>query len=155
MRLSGVKTYTIVAVQRCYENDIHEGARPGIGENYSNNQQTAEEIYQSWHDSPGHHDNYMNPSYTYSAVAVRIIPILGGALGNEHIHYQVFTREDATEAGAAKSVNQETPIATKTPNDGTSTGTANVGWSLTPPMQEDGLKNWQEQNPDAEVSFGN
>lgn len=144
-----------VAVQRCYENDIHEGARPGIGENYSNNQQTAEEIYQSWHDSPGHHDNYMNPSYTYSAVAVRIIPILGGALGNEHIHYQVFTREDATEAGAAKSVNQETPIATKTPNDGTSTGTADVGWSLTPPTQEDGLKNWQEQNPDAEVSFGN
>lgn len=144
-----------VAVQRCYENDIHESARPGIGENYSNNQQTAEEIYQGWHDSPGHHDNYMNPSYTYSAVAVRIIPILGGALGNEHIHYQVFTREDATEAGAAKSVNQETPIATKTPNDGTSTGTADVGWSLTPPTQEDGLKNWQEQNPDAEVSFGN
>lgn len=144
-----------VAVQRCYENDIHEGARPGIGENYSNNQQTAEEIYQSWHDSPGHHDNYMNPSYTYSAVAVRIIPILGGALGNEHIHYQVFTREDSTAAGAAASVNQEPPIATKTPNDGTSTGTADVGWSLTPPMQEDGLKNWQEQNPDAEVSFGN
>lgn len=144
-----------VAVQRCYENDIHEGARPGIGENYSNNQQTAEEIYQGWHDSPGHHDNYMNPSYTYSAVAVRIIPILGGALGNEHIHYQVFTREDSTAAGAAASVNQEPPIATKTPNDGTSTGTANVGWSLTPPMQEDGLKNWQEQNPDAEVSFGN
>lgn len=144
-----------VAVQRCYENDIHEGARPGIGENYSNNQQTAEEIYQSWHDSPGHHDNYMNPSYTYSAVAVRIIPILGGALGNEHIHYQVFTREDSTAAGAAASVNQEPPIATKTPNDGTSTGTADVGWSLTPPTQEDGLKNWQEQNPDAEVSFGN
>lgn len=144
-----------VAVQRCYENDIHEGARPGIGENYSNNQQTAEEIYQSWHDSPGHHDNYMNPSYTYSAVAVRIIPILGGALGNEHIHYQVFTREDSTAAGAAASVNQEPPIATKTPNDGTSTGIADVGWSLTPPMQEDGLKNWQEQNPDAEVSFGN
>ena len=144
-----------VAVQRCYENDIHEGARPGIGENYSNNQQTAEEIYQGWHDSPGHHDNYMNPSYTYSAVAVRIIPILGGALGNEHIHYQVFTREDSTAAGAAASVNQEPPAATKPPNDGTSTGTADVGWSLTPPTQEDGLKNWQEQNPDAEVSFGN
>ena len=144
-----------LAVQRCYENDIHESVRPGTGENYSNNQQTAEEIYQGWHDSPGHHDNYMNPSYTYSAVAVRIIPILGGALGNEHIHYQVFTREDATAEGAAASVNQEPPIATKTPNDGTSTGTANVGWSLTPPMQEDGLKNWQEQNPDAEVSFGN
>ena len=144
-----------VAVQRCYENDIHEGARPGIGENYSNNQQTAEEIYQGWHDSPGHHDNYMNPSYTYSAVAVRIIPILGGALGNEHIHYQVFTREDSTAAGAAASVNQEPPAATKTPNDGTSTGTADVGWSLTPPTQEDGLKNWQEQNTDAEVSFGN
>lgn len=144
-----------LAVQRCYENDIHESVRPGTGENYSNNQQTAEEIYQGWHDSPGHHDNYMNPSYTYSAVAVRIIPILGGALGNEHIHYQVFTREGSTAAGAAASVNQEPPIATKTPNDGTSTGTANVGWSLTPPMQEDGLKNWQEQNPDAEVSFGN
>ena len=36
-----------------------------------------------------------------------------------------------------------------------STGNADVGWSLTPPTQEDGLKNWQEQNPDAEVSFGN
>ena len=54
-------------LQRCYENDIHAGMRADTSENQSEGQQTAEEIYQGWHDSPGHHDNYMNPNYTYSA----------------------------------------------------------------------------------------
>ena len=148
-----------IAVQRCYENDIHAGMRAGTSENYSENQQTAEEIYQSWHDSPGHHDNYMNPNYTYSAVAVRVVPLMGGALGNMHVHYQVFTW-DNTAANSSVTIN--TPVtensvaaAPKTADENTDTSSSNVGWSMTPPTQEDGLKKWQEQNPDVEVSFGN
>ena len=147
------------AVQRCYENDIHAGARPGMGENYSEGQQTADEIYQSWHDSAGHHDNYMNPNYTYSAVAVRVVPLMGGALGNMHVHYQVFTW-DNTAANSSVTINtpaQDNSVAAapKTADGNTGASSSNVGWSLTPPTQEDGLKKWQEQNPDAEVSFGN
>lgn len=148
-----------IAVQRCYENDIHASMRAGTSENYSENQQTAEEIYQSWHDSPGHHDNYMNPNYTYSAVAVRVVPLMGGALGNNHIHYQVFTW-DNTAANSSVTINapaQDNSVAAapKTADEDTSASSSNVGWSMTPPTQEDGLKKWQEQNPDAEVSFGN
>lgn len=148
-----------IAVQRCYENDYHAGMRAGTSENYSEGQQTAEEIYQGWHDSPGHHDNYMNPNYTYSAVAVRVVPLMGGALGNIHVHYQVFTW-DNTAANSSVTIN--TPVqdnsvaaAPKTADGNTGASSSNVGWSMTPPTQEDGLKKWQEQNPDAEVSFGN
>ena len=148
-----------IAVQRCYENDIHAGMRAGTSENQSEGQQTAEEIYQGWHDSPGHHDNYMNPNYTYSAVAVRVVPLMGGALGNMHVHYQVFTW-DNTATNSSVTIN--TPVqddsvaaAPKTADEDTSASSSNVGWSMTPPTQEDGLKKWQEQNPDAEVSFGN
>lgn len=148
-----------IAVQRCYENDLHAGMRAGTSENYSENQQTAEEIYQSWHDSPGHHDNYMNPNYTYSAVAVRVVPLMGGALGNMHVHYQVFTW-DNTAANSSVTINtpaqdDSAVAAPKTADGNTGASSSNVGWSLTPPTQEDGLKKWQEQNPDAEVSFGN
>ena len=148
-----------IAVQRCYENDLHAGVRAGTSENYSEGQQTAEEIYQGWHDSPGHHDNYMNPNYTYSAVAVRVVPLMGGALGNIHVHYQVFTW-DNTATNSSVTIN--TPVqdnsvaaAPKTADEDTSASSSNVGWSMTPPTQEDGLKKWQEQNPDVEVSFGN
>lgn len=148
-----------IAVQRCYENDIHAGMRAGTSENQSEGQQTAEEIYQGWHDSPGHHDNYMNPNYTYSAVAVRVVPLMGGALGNMHVHYQVFTW-DNTAANSSVTINtpaQDGSVAAapKTADEDTSASNSNVGWSMTPPTQEDGLKKWQEQNPDAEVSFGN
>lgn len=148
-----------IAVQRCYENDIHAGMRAGTSENQSEGQQTAEEIYQGWHDSPGHHDNYMNPNYTYSAVAVRVVPLMGGALGNIHVHYQVFTWNN-TATNSSVTIN--TPVqddsvaaAPKTADGNTGASSSNVGWSLTPPTQEDGLKKWQEQNPDVEVSFGN
>lgn len=148
-----------IAVQRCYENDIHEGVRAGTTENQSEGQQTAEEIYQGWHDSPGHHDTYMRPNYLYSAVAVRIVPLMGGALGNIHIHYQVF---DLNNTATNSSVTINTPVqenteaaAPKTADENTDTSSSNVGWSMTPPTQEDGLKKWQEQNPDVEVSFGN
>lgn len=148
-----------IAVQRCYENDLHAGVRAGTSENYSEGQQTAEEIYQGWHDSPGHHDNYMNPNYTYSAVAVRVVPLMGGALGNIHVHYQVFTW-DSTAANSSVTINtlvQDDSVAAapKTADGNTGASSSNVGWSLTPPTQEDGLKKWQEQNPDVEVSFGN
>lgn len=148
-----------IAVQRCYENDLHAGVRAGTSENYSEGQQTAEEIYQGWHDSPGHHDNYMNPNYTYSAVAVRIVPLMGGALGNIHVHYQVFTW-DNTAVNSSVTINapvQDNSVAAapKTADENTDTSSSNVGWSMTPPTQEDGLKKWQEQNPDVEVSFGN
>lgn len=148
-----------IAVQRCYENDLHAGVRAGTSENYSEGQQTAEEIYQGWHDSPGHHDNYMNPNYTYSAVAVRVVPLMGGALGNIHVHYQVFTW-DSTAANSSVTINtpaQDNSVAAapKTADGNTGASSSNVGWSLTPPTQEDGLKKWQEQNPDVEVSFGN
>ena len=148
-----------IAVQRCYENDAHEGVRAGTTENYSEGQQTAEEIYQSWHDSPGHHDTYMRSNYIYSAVAVRIVPLMGGALGNIHIHYQVFDLNN-TATNSSVAINtpvQDDPVAAapKTADENTSASSSNVGWSMTPPTQEDGLKKWQEQNPDAEVSFGN
>ena len=148
-----------IAVQRCYENDVHEGVRAGTTENYSEGQQTAEEIYQSWHDSPGHHDTYMRPNYVYSAVAVRIVPLMGGALGNIHVHYQVFTW-DSTATNSSVTINtpaQDDSVAAapKTADEDTSASSSNVGWSMTPPTQEDGLKKWQEQNPDVEVSFGN
>ena len=147
-----------IAVQRCYENDVHEGVRAGTTENYSEGQQTAEEIYQSWHDSPGHHDTYMRPNYVYSAVAVRIVPLMGGALGNIHIHYQVFDLNN-TAADSSVTINtlvQDDSVAAapKTADENTDTSSSNVGWSMTPPTQEDGLKKWQEQNPDVEVSFG-
>ena len=126
-----------IAVQRCYENDLHAGVRAGTSENYSEGQQTAEEIYQGWHDSPGHHDNYMNPNYTYSAVAVRVVPLMGGALGNIHVHYQVFTW-DNTSTNSSVTIN--TPVqddtvaaAPKTANENTGTSSSNVGWSMTPP----------------------
>ena len=95
----------------------------------------------------------MRPNYLYSAVAVRIVPLMGGALGNIHIHYQVF---DLNNTAANSSVTINTPAAApKTADEDTSTSSSNVGWSMTPPTQEDGLKKWQEQNPDVEVSFGN
>lgn len=146
-----------IAVQRCYEDDGHDSVRPGTGENYlsgafGDDDANASTIHQKWKNSPGHYNNYMNTMYGAGAVAIRRIPCsLGGiSLGDGVVAYEVFTL-----ANNGETTVQEPPIATKTPNDGTSTGTADVGWSLTPPTQEDGLKNWQEQNPDAEVSFGN
>ena len=146
-----------IAVQRCYENDIHAGMRAGTSENYASGPTDANRFYEGWHDSTGHHDNYMNTSWTDSAVAIRVVPLLGGALGYDTIAYQVFQSN-----GSAQSVTINTPVqddsvaaAPKTADENTSASSSNVGWSMTPPTQEDGLKKWQEQNPDAEVSFGN
>lgn len=152
-----------IAVQRCYENDVHAGVRAGTGENQTvGSGCDAATIHQKWHDSEGHHNNYMNSTWTYGAVAVRVLSnTLGGMqLEPYHIAYEVFSAGDSTNANSSVTIN--TPVqddsvaaAPKTADDGTSTSSSNVGWSMTPPTQEDGLKKWQEQNPDVEVSFGN
>lgn len=180
-----------IAVQRCYEGDagdIHGMMRNGTSENRVEGQlddSGAQGIYQSWHDSTGHRNNYLSERYTSGAVAIYAKPLPSGWALPSVVSYEVFAWDGSAAAATGDTsaiandpninnpyvtsitINGETyykdgeaptpeyPAATKTPNDGTSTGTADVGWSLTPPTQEDGLKNWQEQNPDAEVSFGN
>lgn len=155
-----------IAVQRCYEGaagDIHGMARNGTSENRTEGQMGdggAQEIYQSWYNSPGHHNNYLNATYTSSAIAVYAQPCpIEGLGGPATVVYQVFTW-DNTATNSSVTIN--TPVqddsvaaAPKTADEDTSTSNSNVGWSMTPPTQEDGLKKWQEQNPDAEVSFGN
>lgn len=151
-----------IAVQRCYENDVHAGVRAGTIENYTTgNGSDAAAIHQKWHDSEGHRNTYMRAEYTYGAVAVRLVSnTLGGMqLEPYHIAYEVF---DLNNTAANSSVTINTPVqenteaaAPKTADENNDTSSSNVGWSMTPPTQEDGLKKWQEQNPDAEVSFGN
>lgn len=152
-----------IAVQRCYENDVHAGARAGTGENQTvGSGCDAATIHQKWHDSEGHHNNYMNSTWTYGAVAVRVLSnTLGGIqLEPYHIAYEVFSAGDNTAANSSVTINtpaQDNSVAAapKTADGNTGASSSNVGWSLTPPTQEDGLKKWQEQNPDVEVSFGN
>ena len=145
-----------IAVQRCYENDVHAGVRAGTTENYTTgNGSDAAAIHQKWHDSEGHRNTYMRAEYTYGAVAVRLVSnTLGGIqLEPYHIAYEVF---DLNNTAANSSVTINAPAAApKTADENTDTSSSNVGWSMTPPTQEDGLKKWQEQNPDVEVSFGN
>ena len=153
-----------IAVQRCYEDDGHTGMRAGTSENYTTGGGSdAARIHQKWHDSEGHYNNYMNSKWTYGAVAVRICyATIGGVqLESYHIAYEVFSAGDNSTA-TNSSVTINTPVqddsvaaAPKTADEDTSTSSSNVGWSMTPPTQEDGLKKWQEQNPDVEVSFGN
>lgn len=151
-----------IAVQRCYEDDVHAGVRAGTIENYTTGDGSdVAAIHQKWHDSEGHRNTYMRAEYTYGAVAVRLISnTLGGIqLEPYHIAYEVF---DLNNTAANSSVTINTPAqddsvaaAPKTADENTDTSSSNVGWSMTPPTQEDGLKKWQEQNPDVEVSFGN
>lgn len=153
-----------IAVQRCYEDDGHTGMRAGTSENYTTGGGSdAARIHQKWHDSEGHYNNYMNNKWTYGAVAVRICySTIGGIqLESYHIAYEVFSAGDNNTA-VNSSVTTNTPAqdgsvaaAPKTADENTDTSSSNVGWSMTPPTQEDGLKKWQEQNPDVEVSFGN
>lgn len=151
-----------IAVQRCYEDDVHAGVRAGTTENYTTGDGSdAAAIHQKWHDSEGHRNTYMRAEYTYGAVAVRLVSnTLGGIqLEPYHIAYEVF---DLNNTATNSSVTINTPAqddsvaaAPKTADENTDTSSSNVGWSMTPPTQEDGLKKWQEQNPDVEVSFGN
>lgn len=152
-----------IAVQRCYENDIHAGMRAGTSENLTvGSGCDAATIHQKVHDSEGHRNNYMNSTWTYGAVAVRVLSnTLGGMqLEPYHIAYEVFSAGDNTAANSSVTINtpaQDNSVAAapKTADGNTGASSSNVGWSMTPPTQEDGLKKWQEQNPDVEVSFGN
>ena len=146
-----------IAVQRCYEDDFHAGMRAGTSENYASGPTDANGFYQGWHDSTGHHNNYMNALWTDSAVAIRVVPLVGGALGYGTTSYQIFIYNDNNQstANTGPTIVHDTSDPAVSATDAESTGSSNVGWSLTPPTQEDGLKKWQEQNPDAEVSFGN
>ena len=155
-----------IAMERCHENDGHAGVRPGTGENcqtgaFGDDNANATTIHQNWKNSQGHYDNYMNTMYGTGAVAILRIPCnLGGIqLGDSVVAYEVF---GVGSTAVNSSVTINTPVqndsvaaAPKTADEDTSASSSNVGWSMTPPTQEDGLKKWQEQNPDAEVSFGN
>lgn len=155
-----------IAMERCYEDDGHAGMRPGTGENcqtgaFGDDNANATTIHQNWKNSQGHYDNYMNTMYGTGAVAILRIPCnLGGIqLGDSVVAYEVFG-VGSTAANSSVTINtpvQENPVAAapKTADENTGTSSSNVGWSMTPPTQEDGLKKWQEQNPDVEVSFGN
>lgn len=145
-----------IAMQRCCEDDGHNSMRGGTSENYASGYTSAQDVYQGWHDSTGHHNNYLNATYTKSAVAARFTPLAGGALGYGTAFYQVFTWDtNATAYSEPTIVTNTEAAAPKTADEDTSASSSNVGWSMTPPTQEDGLKKWQEQNPDVEVSFGN
>ena len=145
-----------IAMQRCCEDDGHNSMRGGTSENYASGYTSAQDVYQGWHDSTGHHNNYLNATYTKSAVAARFTPLAGGALGYGTAFYQVFTWDtDTTACSEPTIVTNTVAAAPKTADEDTSASSSNVGWSMTPPTQEDGLKKWQEQNPDVEVSFGN
>lgn len=139
-----------IAVQRCYEGvegDIHGMMRSGTSENRVEgplDDSGAQGIYQSWHDSPAHHNNYLNATYTSGAVAIYAIPIPGGWALPDIVSYEVFTW-DNTAANSSVTIN--TPVqenteaaAPKTADEDTSASSSNVGWSMTPPTQEDGLK---------------
>ena len=145
-----------IAMQRCCEDDGHNSMRGGTSENYAFGYTSAQDAYQGWHDSTGHRNNYLNATYTKSAVAARFTPLAGGALGYGTVFYQVFTWDtNATAYSELTIVTNTEAAAPKTADENTDTSFSNVGWSMTPPTQEDGLKKWQEQNPDVEVSFGN
>lgn len=155
-----------IAMERCHEDDGHASVRPGTGENcqtgsFGDDNANATTIHQNWKNSQGHYDNYMNTMYGTGAVAILRIPCnLGGIqLGDGVVAYEVF---GVGSTAANSSVTINTPVqenteaaAPKTADEDTSASSSNVGWSMTPPTQEDGLKKWQEQNPDVEVSFGN
>lgn len=155
-----------IAMERCHEDDGHAGMRPGTGENcqtgaFGDDNANATTIHQNWKNSQGHYDNYMNTMYGTGAVAILRTPAnLGGIqLGDSVIAYEVFG-VGSTATNSSVTINapvQENTeaAAPKTADENTDTSSSNVGWSMTPPTQEDGLKKWQEQNPDVEVSFGN
>lgn len=149
-----------LAVERCNADNGHAGAT--TAENYQAGQPdevSASFIHQKWHDSQGHYDNYMDSRHVAGAVAIKRIPLnMGGLDVNDTIvAYEVFTNADSSVASCTEPVVTENSVAAapKTADENTDTSSSNVGWSMTPPTQEDGLKKWQEQNPDVEVSFGN
>ena len=63
-----------IAVQRCYENDVHAGMRAGTSENYASGPTDANRFHEGWHDSTGHYNNYMNASWTSFSIGIFKVP---------------------------------------------------------------------------------
>lgn len=154
-----------IAMERCHEDDGHASVRPGTGENcqtgsFGDDNANATTIHQNWKNSQGHYDNYMNTMYGTGAVAILRIPCnLGGIqLGDGVVAYEVF---GVGSTAANSSVTINTPVqdnsvaaAPKTADGNTGASSSNVGWLVDPAHAGRRLE-VQEQNPDAEVSFGN
>lgn len=81
-----------IAMQRCYENDVHAGMRAGTSENYAfvtvASTQTLHD--NGWKSSPGHYANYMDGNHTKGAVAV--LKLNGGGA----VAYEVFQDDNQT-----------------------------------------------------------
>ena len=81
-----------IAMQRCYENDVHAGMRAGTSENYAfvtvASTQTLHD--NGWKSSPGHYANYMDGNHTKGAVAV--LKLNGGGA----VAYEVFQNDNQT-----------------------------------------------------------
>ena len=134
-----------LAVERCNADNGHAGAT--TAENYQAGQPdevSASFIHQKWHDSQGHYNNYMDSRHVAGAVAIKRIPLnMGGLDVNDTIvAYEVFTNADSSVASCTEPVVTENTVAAapKTADENTDTSSSNVGWSMTPPTQEDGLK---------------
>ena len=100
-----------IAMQRCCEDDGHNSMRGGTSENYAFGYTSAQDAYQGWHDSTGHRNNYLNATYTKSAVAARFTPLAGGALGYGTVFYQVFTWDTNTTAYSEPTIVTNTGAA--------------------------------------------
>lgn len=117
-----------IAMQRCCEDDGHNSMRGGTSENYAFGYTSAQDAYQGWHDSTGHRNNYLNATYTKSAVAARFTPLAGGALGYGTVFYQVFTWDTNTTAYSEPTIVTNTEAAApKTADENTDTSSSNVG----------------------------
>lgn len=134
-----------LAVERCNADNGHAGAT--TAENYQAGQPdevSASFIHQKWHDSQGHYNNYMDSRHVAGAVAIKRIPLnMGGLDVNDTIvAYEVFTNADSSVASCTEPVVTENTVAAapKTADGNTGASSSNVGWSMTPPTQEDGLK---------------
>lgn len=128
-----------IAIMRCYENDIHASMRAGTSENQASGQiENAQVLYQGWHDSTAHHDNYMSTIHTNGAVAVYKIP--QGDFGGLYlipscVAYQVFSSGN-TSASAQ--------------NETAGTQASTESWR-TPPEPTNGLEEWKNKNPGVQV----
>lgn len=169
-----------LATNRCYQNDGHASAT--TAENYQSGSwgfdTNSSTIYQGWHDSSGHHDNYMDSRHVISAIAIYRIPDPLGLSGGAYVAYEVFSNsnsyasaqsnQDTIVANAysnpyvtSMTINGETVFdkrdsvtAAKTDDTATSetaSTQSNVGWSLTPPEPTNGLEEWKNKNPGVQV----
>lgn len=61
-----------------------------VGENIAAGQRSAEEVVQTWMDSPGHRANILNPDYTEIGIGYEYLENDTGAVNYNHYWTQVF-----------------------------------------------------------------